>query len=113
MRGPSGIGKFNCIACGNWLRCCTSISAPMASAVRSTALVVTDKPASNFTCWRPCAKGSSWPTAASHAAHSGGEFRILYVQFEVDGKLTVMAVVTQIVRAQAFGGSDRGDHGFG
>lgn len=51
--------------------------------------------------------------AGQHAAHSGGEFRILYVQFEVDGKLSVMAMVTQIVGAQAFGDSDRGDHGFG
>src|ERR1035438_6740268 len=37
----------------------------MASLVRSTALVVTDNPASSSICWRPCSKGAWWPTTAS------------------------------------------------
>ncbi len=48
-----------------------------------------------------------------HTSHSGGEFRILDVEFGVYGKLTVMAAVAQIIGAQAGGGSDCREHGFG
>ena len=41
-----------------------AISSPIASAVRSTALVVTSRSARSFSCWRPCSKGASWPTTA-------------------------------------------------
>ena len=50
---PTMIGKSNCMA--RWISACcrAAISSPIASAVRSTALVVTSRSASSFNCWRP------------------------------------------------------------
>src|SRR5207244_12550878 len=55
----------------------------------------------------------SMAPCVQHASKSGGEFRILDVEFGVYGKLTVMAVVTQIIRAQTLGFAYSGQHGFG
>jgi len=48
-----------------------------------------------------------------HAAHAGGELRVLDVEFDIDRKLATMAVLTQVVRAQTLGLSHPREHGFG
>ena len=57
-----GIGRSHCRA--RLVSSCwrAAMSAPIASAVRSTALVVTARPASSFICWRPWSNGASEPT---------------------------------------------------
>jgi len=72
-RGPRGMGRSNCRA--RFIACCwqAPISAPIASAVRSTALVVTSNPASSFICSRPWSKGAScrlWPASGARPATS-------------------------------------------
>ncbi len=57
------------------MACCSSspcrawISAPMVSAMRSTALVVTSSPASVSSCWRPASKEAPGPPGRSCAGH--------------------------------------------
>jgi hypothetical protein len=48
-----------------------------------------------------------------HAAHSGGEFRVLHIEFHIHGELTVMATLTQIIGAQAAGRSQSREQRFG
>src|ERR1035438_10315893 len=61
---PITMGSANCVA--RWISSCSrrAMSAPIASAVRSTASVVTSRSASSFICWRPWSKGASCPTMA-------------------------------------------------
>jgi len=47
-----------------------------------------------------------------HAAHPGRELRVLDVEFDIDRKLTPMAVLTQVVRAQTLRLSHRRQHRF-
>ena len=54
----------------------------MASSVRSTALVVTSKPAK--TCiWATVIEGDCRPDQRQHAAHAEGKFRAGDVQFPI------------------------------
>src|SRR5437899_11348545 len=65
ISGPRTVGSSSCSA--RCLSACSpaAISPPMASAWRSTALVVTCNPASASSCSRPCAKLPLLPTSAS------------------------------------------------
>src|SRR5215469_5465137 len=77
----------------------------MASAVRSTALVVTSRPAS--TVIERCLV----PDHSLHAAYSGRELCILDIQFDIDGKLPLATVRAQIVRTQSFHMAQGRQHG--
>jgi len=92
-------GRSNCRAL--WISACSrwAISAPMASAVRSTDLVVTSKPARSCSCSRPRFEGGFLPYQSLHAAHPGRKLRIFDVQFDIHRKLTDVTWGTQVVGA--------------
>src|SRR5271169_215202 len=52
-------------------------------------------------------EGALMPDRRQHASHAGREPRVLDVEFNIDRELTTMAVLTQVVRAQALGLSHR------
>ena len=47
-----------------------------------------------------------------HAAHAGREFGVLDVEFDIDRKLTPMAVLTQVIRAFTLGLPHSRQHSF-
>jgi hypothetical protein len=49
---------------------------------------------------------------SQHAAHAGREFRVLYIQLYIHWKLTTMAVLAQVVRAETLGLPHSRQHGF-
>ena len=83
----------------------------MASAVRSTALVVTSKPARTFICFATVIEGSLLADQSVHTAHSGGEFRILDIQFDIGWELAEVTVRARVAGPRnvdrAHGGEDR------
>ena len=84
----------------------------MASAVRSTALVVTDKTCQQLHLLPPLFKSPLLADHGQHAPHAGRQFRVLYIEFDIDGELSTMAVVAQEIRAQAFRLSYGAQHRF-
>jgi hypothetical protein len=47
-----------------------------------------------------------------HTAHAGREFRVFYVEFNIHRKLTVMAMLAQVVRSQVRNRPHRGHYRF-
>jgi hypothetical protein len=50
--------------------------------------------------------------SSHHLSYARRELRDLYVQFDVDGKLAAMTLVTQVIRTQDCGRAHRGQHRF-
>jgi hypothetical protein len=57
-------------------------------------------------------EGSFMTDGSQHPSHARRELRVLYVQFDVDGKLAAMTLVTQVIRTQDCGRAHRGQHRF-
>jgi hypothetical protein len=52
------------------------------------------------------------PDRRQHPSNPGREFRVLYVEIDIDRKLTAMAMLTQVVRAYTLGLAHCRQHGF-
>jgi len=58
-------------------------------------------------------EGSFMAHGGQHTADPRGEFRVLDVEIDIHGKLALMAMLTEVIRAQALGFTDSGQHGLG
>jgi hypothetical protein len=66
----------------------------MASAVRSTDLAVTSRPARTLHLLAAVIEGSLQPYYGLHAAHAGRAVAVFDVELAIDGELAVMTVPT-------------------
>ena len=73
----------------------------MASAVRSTDLAVTSRPAKAFICSAAMVEGRLQPTSACMRRTPGEQSRSFDIETGIGGKLAVMAVLTQVPGPQA------------
>jgi hypothetical protein len=58
-------------------------------------------------------EGSVVTDDGQHPTHPGRQFGVFHIQFDIGGKLAVLAVRTEEVGTQEIGGTDRGEDGFG
>jgi hypothetical protein len=84
----------------------------MASACRSTALVVTFKPAKSSSCWRPCSKLVSLPTTAI-MRRTAGEYSVLDVPFGIARALSPMTMRAYVIRPLEGDRPESGEEMFG